>query len=221
MHISEGVLSGPVLLSGAALAVAGTAIGLRKIDYDRIPQTAMLASVFFVASLVHVPVGASSVHLILNGLVGLMLGWAAFPAILTALLLQTVFFQFGGITVLGVNTCIMALPAVICHYFFVPIMRKKPAFAFPAAFACGALSIFLTGIIAGGVLWLTEENFLEVAALLAISHLPVMIIEGAIIGFVITFLKKVQPDMLPGYSAQEAGAETFALGKARERKAYP
>ena len=28
MHISEGVLSGPVLVSGIALAVAGTAIGL-------------------------------------------------------------------------------------------------------------------------------------------------------------------------------------------------
>lgn len=219
MHISEGVLSGPVLLSGAALAAAGTAIGLKKVDYDRIPQTAMLASVFFVASLVHVPVGISSVHLILNGLVGLLLGWAAFPAILTALLLQSVFFQFGGITVLGVNTLIMALPAVMCHYLFVPVMERKPGFAFPAAFACGALSVFLAGVIAGGVLWLTEENFWEVAAILAISHLPVMIIEGAIIGFVVSFLKKVRPDILPGYSAQTA-AEVFSLGSARERKAY-
>jgi ABC-type Co2+ transport system permease subunit len=36
MHISEGVLSGPVLISGGVLAAAGTAIGLKKIDYDHL-----------------------------------------------------------------------------------------------------------------------------------------------------------------------------------------
>jgi cobalt/nickel transport system permease protein len=35
MHISEGVLSAPVLVTGAALTVAGTAVGLRKIDYEK------------------------------------------------------------------------------------------------------------------------------------------------------------------------------------------
>ena len=38
MHISEGVLSGPVLISGGALAAAGTAFGLKKLDYDRISR---------------------------------------------------------------------------------------------------------------------------------------------------------------------------------------
>ena len=32
MHISEGVLSGPVLAAGTAVALAGTGIGLKKID---------------------------------------------------------------------------------------------------------------------------------------------------------------------------------------------
>jgi cobalt/nickel transport system permease protein len=118
MHISEGVLSAPVLVSGAALTVVGTAIGLKKLDYDRIPQVAMLAATFFVASLVHVPIGPSSVHLILNGLLGLLLGWIAFPAILVGLILQALLFQFGGFTTLGVNGIIMALPAVACHYLF-------------------------------------------------------------------------------------------------------
>ena len=111
MHISEGVLSAPVLISGAALAAAGTAIGLKRLDYDRIAQVGVLSSAFFVASLIHVNVGPASVHLILNGIVGLLLGWSAVPAILVALTLQAIFFQYGGITVLGINTLIMALPA--------------------------------------------------------------------------------------------------------------
>ena len=101
MHISEGVLSAPVLVSGGALAAAGTAIGLKKIDYDHIARVGILSATFFVASLVHVPIGPSSVHLIMNGIVGLLLGWAAFPAILVALVLQAVLFQFGGITALN------------------------------------------------------------------------------------------------------------------------
>ncbi|MCF8037428.1 MAG: energy-coupling factor ABC transporter permease, partial [Desulfobacteraceae bacterium] len=67
MHISEGILSLPVLAAGVGFAAAGTGIGLKKLDPDRIPKTGILAAAFFVASLIHVPIGPSSVHLILNG----------------------------------------------------------------------------------------------------------------------------------------------------------
>lgn len=198
MHISEGILSGPVLVSGIALAAAGTAIGLRKLDYDRIPRAAILSAAFFVASLIHVPIGPSSVHLILNGIVGLILGWGAFPVILVALALQAVLFQYGGITTLGVNTMIMAFPAVVGYYLFRPLVRRKPRIALPAAFACGALSVFLGAILVGLALTFTEKNFLKVSAMVAAAHIPVMIIEGIITAFCVAFLKKVHPEMLPG-----------------------
>ena len=203
MHISEGVLSGPVLLSGAAMAAAGTAIGLKKLDYDEIARTGMLSGVFFVASLVHVPLGPTSVHLIMNGIVGLLLGWAAFPAILVALALQAIFFQFGGITALGVNTVIMAVPAVACYYAFSPLLRRSRPVALAAAFACGFLAVCIGGIIVGLALMFTEEKFLEVAAAVLAAHLPVMIIEGIVTALCVAFLRKVQPAMLPGYSSKE------------------
>ncbi len=203
MHISEGVLSGPVLVSGAALAAAGTAIGLKKLDYDQIARTGMLSGVFFIASLVHVPLGPTSVHLVLNGLLGLILGWPAFPAILVALALQAVFFQFGGITSLGVNTVIMALPAVVCYGLFAPLLRRGQAVALAAAFACGFLAVGLGGIIVGSALMFTEEKFFEVAAAVVAAHLPVMIIEGVVTALCVAFLQKVQPSMLPGFSPKE------------------
>lgn len=203
MHISEGILSGQVLAAGAALAFAGTAIGLKKLDYERIPQAAILSAAFFVASLIHVPIGPSSVHLILNGIVGLMLGWGAFPAILIALVLQGVLFQFGGITTLGVNTMIMATPAVICYYLFAPFIHKTSKTAMCAAFTCGFFSVFLGGIIVGLSLICTGEGFWEVASAAIIAHIPVMIIEGIITGFCISFLKKVQPELLPGLPVHE------------------
>lgn len=199
MHISEGVLSGPVLISGGALAAAGTAIGLKKLDYDRIAKAGILSAAFFVASLIHVPIGPANAHLILNGLVGLLLGWAAFPAILVALVLQAVLFQFGGITALGVNTIIMALPAVLCYLICSPFLHKKSTLALAAAFVCGFLSVLLSALVLGLALVFTEENFFEVAAIVIGAHIPVMIIEGLITAMCVAFLKKVQPTMLPGF----------------------
>jgi len=200
MHISEGVLSGPVIATGFALAAIGTVIGLKKLDYEHIPQAGVLSASFFIASLIHVPIGPSSVHLILNGIIGLLLGWAAFPAILVALTLQAIFFQFGGITTLGVNTVNMALPAVLCYYMFGRlIIRKGNLIESIAAFACGFISVFMSAIMVGLSLMFTEENFFDVATLVVAAHIPVMIIEGIIAVFCVAFLKKVQPSMLPGY----------------------
>ena len=110
------------------------------------------------------------------------------------------FFQFGGITTLGVNTVIMALPAVICYYLFGPLVSKRPAVSIPAAFACGAGSVAMGAVLVGASLMFTEGSFMEVAGLVITAHLPVMVIEGVVTVFCVAFLKKVKPEMLPGYA---------------------
>lgn len=127
MHIAEGVLSPAVLATGYALTAAGTAIGLKKLDYDRLMTVAILAAAFFVGSLIHVPIGLASAHLILNGLLGVLLGWAAFPAILAALALQALLFQFGGLVVLGVNTFTMAFSGVAAGCIYRGLNRAWPS----------------------------------------------------------------------------------------------
>jgi cobalt/nickel transport system permease protein len=197
MHISEGVLSAPVLVAGVALTVGGCGVALRKMDYDRIPEVAILSSTFFVASLIHVPIGPSSVHLLLNGIIGLLLGWAAFPAILVALTLQSILFQFGGITALGVNTVNVVVPALVCFYMFhYGINRKNTYISLGSAFACGFFAVFLTSIMVGVSLVFTGEAFMEVSKLVVVAHFPVMIIEGIITAFCVVFLKKVKPEIL-------------------------
>ncbi|MFO8111087.1 MAG: cobalt transporter CbiM [Desulfosalsimonadaceae bacterium] len=197
MHLSEGILTWPVLASGAAFAVAGTGIGLKKLKTEDIPKTAILSAAFFVASLIHVPIGPSSAHLILNGIIGILLGWAAFPAIMVALSLQALFFQYGGITTLGVNTLLMALPAVLCHLLFHPLILRKNAFlSLAAGFSGGAFSVFLSGIFMAAFLVFAQREFFEVSLLIIGVHIPVMIIEGIITMFCIGFLKKVQPSLM-------------------------
>ena len=197
MHISEGVLSGPVLGAGAAFTLGCTTLGLKKINYDQMVHVAILASAFFVASLIHVNIGPVSVHLILNGVVGLLLGLAAFPAILTALILQSLLFQYGGLTALGVNAVIMAVPAVMVHYLFLPLLGRSPVLNFTGGFLAGLFSICGSCLLLAAALWFTDEQFLKTSMAIVTAHVPVMIIEGIITGFCISFLVKVYPEILP------------------------
>lgn len=196
MHISEGVLSPAVLSAGYVLTAAATFISLRKIDYSRLTTTAVLASVFFVGSLVHVPLGPGSVHLILNGLIGLFLGWAVFPALLVALLLQAILFQFGGIAVLGVNTFDMAFPALVCRYAFRSMLGKSNLLRTVGAFGCGALSVAGAALCTALALGFTNEGFWTSAKIIFLAHVPIMILEGVIAALAVTFIAKSRPELL-------------------------
>lgn len=197
MHISEGVLSAPVLVTGASLAVAGVAAGLKATKEEEIPRVALLSAAFFVASFIHVPVGPSNVHLILSGLTGLVLGWAAFPAILVALFFQAVLFQFGGLTTLGVNTFVMAAPAVLCRYlFWRGATGRGGVLSSVSAFVCGALPVLISGLLVATALVFTEGGFMSTARLVVAAHVPVMVIEGIVTVFVVGFLLRVRPEIL-------------------------
>ena len=198
MHISEGILATPVLLGGAALTAAGLGVALKKLNNEDIPRVGVLSAGFFVAGLIHVPIGVASVHLVLNGLIGIILGWLSFPAIFVGLLLQSIMFQYGGITALGVNTFNMALPALLSYFLFGRLATKtqKSYVSSVSAFLAGSLAIFLSGIFVGFSLYLTGEAFLPAAKLLVAGHIPIMLIEGIITAACVTFLKKVKPELL-------------------------
>lgn len=196
MHIVDGALSNPVVIGGALVAVGGISLGLRNLPLERIPAAGVLSASFFVASLIHVPIGPSSVHLILNGLAGLVLGWAAFPALFVGLLLQAVFFGFGGLTVLGINAVNIALPAVLVGLFFRPLVARGTAFQGAIwGGICGGLSIALTTLAVAASLMLSGQEFFLAAKLVFFSHIPVMVIEAALTGTAVLLARRVKPDL--------------------------
>ena len=195
MHISEGVLSTGALAVGWAVAGAGTFAGLRKLEPEKAARTALLSSAFFLASLVNVQLGPASTHLSLIAPMGLVLGWTAFPAILTALLLL---FHFGGLLVLGPNTADMAVPAVLVYLLFAGPIRQAGgrAAAGTLAFIAGALAVLLGALGVGLFLGLSDGNFLTAAKILFAAHVPLALIEGTVTAFMTAWLKKSAPDFL-------------------------
>lgn len=202
MHIYEGLLSATpagqeVLLVGATAAAVGTAIGLYRLDYEQIPKTAVLSSAFFVASLIQVPLYPTSVHLLLGGLMGLVLGWSTFPAVLIALLLQAAFFSLGGITTLGVNTVIMALPGVVCYYLFrSAVGSSRQSVVAVAGFVAGTTAVLLSGLLMAGTLLLCGRHFEVLGPLSLAAHFPVALVEGLVTASVVVLLRQVRPEVL-------------------------
>ncbi len=197
MHIVDGALAPEVLIGGGILAVAGLGLGLRKLPIDKIPATGVLSATFFVASLIHVPVGPSSVHLIMSGLAGLVLGWTAFPALFVGLLLQAIFFGFGGLTVLGVNTVNIALPAVVAGLLFRGMVaRSNPVSAAVLGGIAGAFSIALTTLFVAISLALSGDAFIPAAKLVFFAHIPIMVIEGLVSAAAVYLIAKVKPALL-------------------------
>ncbi len=197
MHISEGVLSIPVLSAGAAVTLLGLGVGIKNVSHSEIPKVALMTAAFFVASLVHVPIGPSNAHLVLNGLLGVILGWAAFPAIFIALVLQAVLFQFGGLTTLGVNTANMAVPGIFFGLMARRLItvRSPNLSAFVAAVA-GGLSVLGSGLLVALSLSLSGDSFSTVAKLIFGAHVPIAMVEAIVTGFATRFLLRVRPEIL-------------------------
>ncbi|WP_029132808.1 cobalt transporter CbiM [Sedimenticola selenatireducens] len=196
-HIPDGVLSTPVLITGAVVTTGLLAAAIRRLDFDRIPQAAVLSAAFFIASLLSVPVGPSSVHLILNGLMGVILGWAAVPAIFVALIMQAVFFGYGGLLVLGVNTMNIALPALLCAALLGPALRRSDGrFSLIWGAVSGAVGVLLTGTLVSLCLGLSSADFLPAAKVVLATYTPLMIAEAAVTGFTLGFILKVAPELI-------------------------
>lgn len=196
MHISDGVLPAPVALGGFAVSLLVTAWSGRKTRPEDFPRVAVVTSAFFVASLIHVPIGPTSVHLLIPGLVGIMLGRSGFIAIALGIILQSLLFQFGGITAMGANAFMMGVPALAAGWVFRK-MRGHSLFGHVAAGAvAGGLGVFLAVLLLALLLCTGGEDFYGVAKIAMYAHLPVLIIESVISAFTVSFLYKVNPDLL-------------------------
>ncbi len=196
MHISDAVLPATVTIASYVAAFAGAAWSLRQVRSEDLPKVAVVTSSFFIASLIHLPFGPTSVHLVLPGIVGALLGPAAFLSIALGLFLQSIIFQFGGLTALGANILMMGLPALFCGLLFQRIRGTTALSHSIAGAICGGLGMALAATILAGILTTAGENFLGVVKLALAAHVPVCIVEAGVSAFAASFLFRVKPELL-------------------------
>jgi len=197
MHIADGVLSPAVIAGTVILSVGGIGMSLKKIQHDEIPRVSLMAAACFVVSMIHINIGPASTHLNLSGLTGLLLGWSAFPSMGSALLLQCLFFGYGGLTAWGANTLNSAFPALCCFLIFRPIISRssKEFNKRILAASAGALAVIGNCLMLAASLYLSSPDFLATIYAILISQLPVIIAEAVITAFVVSFLGRVKPEI--------------------------
>ncbi|NEQ12391.1 MULTISPECIES: cobalt transporter CbiM [unclassified Moorena] len=210
MHIPDGILPASVCLAGYAATGGLTWYALRRIDQHKnpqeaIPRASLLTAAFFVASSIHLPIPPASVHFVLNGLLGAILGYYAVPAILIGLFFQAVMFQHGGLSTLGINAAMMGVSAILAYHLF----QLRRVFGKGNRIVTAIFS-FLAGAAGLGVATLIffvlvitniPANFNVAAERTAIyglmvAHIPLMVIEGSFSAAVVLFLQRVQPELL-------------------------
>ena len=198
VHISSGVLANG-WIAGGFLGLAILLLpALWKLSEDDVPRIGVFTAAFFIASSIPVPVPfvVASVHLILNGLIGVTLGRRAMLAIAVGLVMQSLLLNHGGIEALGVNACIMGVPAILAGLLF-PLLKRLGLPAALRGFLLGAGAVAATAglnffvLLVGG-----KEDWELLAKLVLIAHIPVALVEGTLLGTLVRYLEKVKPELL-------------------------
>lgn len=187
MHIADGIL--PVAWCGVAQAVSWAGVYLcgRKVEPQEIVRMGLLASATFAVSLIHFPLGGTSVHLGLYGLAGILLGVRAFPVIFAALLFQTLLFQHGGLLSLGVNALNMGTGALLAA----ALWRARVGPEALRAFLCGFVAILVPAAFLA--LEFAAAGYGKGFFFIGSVYLGAAALEGVLTMVAVTFLQRVKP----------------------------
>lgn len=202
MHLSDGVLSFPVVATTSIVAGGLLVYSIKNIQQEEIPKISLMAATFFVLSLISIPIGPSSVHPLLCGLLGILLGWRSPVAVFIGLLLQALLFQHGGLTTLGANTLLVSVPAIIAYLLFSYFKKNHRINTTLLSGVLGMLGVVLAVFLLILLLVFTSSFYTDgafsVVKLLLIGHIPLIIIEALLTAFIIKIMIQVRPELIEG-----------------------
>ena len=210
MHMADALLSpvvGATMWAGSMAAIGYSSKKLKEnIDNKTIPLMGVMGAFIFAAQMINftIPGTGSSGHIGGGMILAVLLGpYAAFLAMASILTVQSLFFADGGLLALGCNIwnlgiypCFIAYPLI-----YKPIAGdgKNARQIYIAAIVSaiialqlGAFSVVLETIFSGK----SELPFGTFVLLMQPIHLAIGLVEGIITAGIISYVKKVRPEIL-------------------------
>jgi cobalamin biosynthesis protein CbiM len=220
MHIPDGFIDIPTSAAFGTLALAGTAIALKKakteVDDRTAPMAGLTAVFIFAVQMLNFPVAAgTSGHLLGGALAMVLVGpYAASLAITVVLGVQALLFADGGLTALGLNVFNLSVIAVLVSFLVFKLMVKllpKTKSAIPlaagiAAFVSVPLSasaFTLQYEIGGNGTAPVETVFIAMLT----THLLIGIGEAVITMLTVSAILASRSDLVYGWSRKEVSLE--------------
>ncbi|MGH3719962.1 MAG: energy-coupling factor ABC transporter permease [Pseudonocardiaceae bacterium] len=209
MHIPDGFVSPAVAIVGAAVAVAGLGVCVRRARLDvterQLPLAGLAAAFFLVlgAPIIPIAVGTEG-HLLGGTLAVALLGPWLGPVVITVVtVVQAFFLGDGGVSTLGVNVVNLALvPAVVGYPVLLGLRRLLPRRPTGTAVAAGVAAA--VAVLAAAVLFTVEYAVGGVAGIplrtVAVTTIGVYaliaVVEGVVTGLVVRGLLAVRADLV-------------------------
>jgi cobalamin biosynthesis protein CbiM len=220
MHIPDGFIDIPTSAVFGTLALAGTAIALKKakteVDDRTAPMAGLTAVFIFAVQMLNFPVAAgTSGHLLGGALAMVLVGpYAASLAITVVLGVQALLFADGGLTALGLNVFNLSVIAVLVSFLVFKLMVKllpKTKSAIPLAAGIAAFvsvpisasAFTLQYAIGGNGTAPVETVFIAMLT----THLLIGIGEAVITMLTVSAILASRSDLVYGWSRKEVSLE--------------
>jgi cobalamin biosynthesis protein CbiM len=220
MHIPDGFIDIPTSAAFGTLALAGTAIALKKakteVDDRTAPMAGLTAVFIFAVQMLNFPVAAgTSGHLLGGALAMVLVGpYAASLAITVVLGVQALLFADGGLTALGLNVFNLSVIAVLVSFLVFKLMVKllpkiKSAIPLAAGIAAfvsvpiSASAFTVQYAIGGNGTAPVETVFIAMFS----THLLIGIGEAVITMLTVSAILASRSDLVYGWSRKEVPLE--------------
>jgi cobalt/nickel transport system permease protein len=211
MHISNGIVNGPVaaVYAAFALAVLALCVALARRDLDDrlAPMAGLVAAFIFAVQMLNFPIFTAGVsgHLLGGALAAMLVGpWVGALCVAVVLVVQALFAD-GGVAMLGLNIANMAILGTAVAYLLIAlllrVLPRNPTGLAVTAFIASMVSVvaaamgFVVQYWLGGTADL-GNNLDGLAATLAGVHLLIGVGEGLITATTVVAVAKVRPDLV-------------------------
>ncbi len=201
MHIPDGFLNLPVLVSTGTFSAAMLGFSAKKVSRnltaEKVPLLGLLATFVFTAQMFSFPVfGGTSVHISGSLLAAIILGpFSGFIVTSSAVILQGLLFQHGGILTIGANILNIAFIQSFLGYYLFKIFPKRwfyfALFISVLISKTAASAACATELILSGTIPLKAGMVSMISA-----HIIAGVIEGAVSIFILSTIKKLAPAIL-------------------------
>lgn len=189
MHLGNGIICPvtgiPMLVIAGATAFYAYKKAKKDFSKDKIAYTATLTSLVFALQMINfsIPQTGSSGHIIGGVLLAILLGpYAAFLAMCSILIVQSLFFADGSLIALGCNIINMGVIACFVAYplFYKPFEKTNKSIlgimlASIMALQLGSIAVVIEGALSGSIAF---DSILKFTGLMQAIHLPIGIVEG-------------------------------------------
>lgn len=200
MHIPDGFLDAKTVIVTSAASLAALKYGMTKAKKELgerdIPSLGVMAAFIFAAQMVNFPVMAgTSGHLLGAALAAILFGpYSASLVLSTVLIVQCLFFQDGGITVLGANILNMAVAGTFVASIVYNTVKKLrfTGSEMTAIFLSAWLSVLTGAFLTSFELAISGTvSFNAVIAPMILVHAVIGIGEGIITCVAVAYIRRI------------------------------